>query len=107
VKATITVTSSVSTRAVTRPVVTITSSGPNADGHWEVRGTVRNSSSSSVDTLRVGVILYNNRAGTLDALRATTGRTSLGPGASTSFVATSSQVGLAPPFVGVRALAYR
>jgi hypothetical protein len=60
-KATLTVSSSVSTRALSRPAVTITSSGPNADGHWEVRGTVRNTSSQSVDTLRVGVILYNTR----------------------------------------------
>ena len=95
-KATLTVTSSVSTRAVTRPVVTIASSGPNADGHWEVRGTVRNSSSSSVDTLRVAVILYNKREGTLDAMRATTGVASLGPGATTTFVATSNQAGLTP-----------
>jgi glucose/arabinose dehydrogenase/PKD repeat protein len=107
VKATLTVSSSVSTRALTRPVVTITSSGPNAAGKWEVRGTVRNTSSSSVDTLRVGVILYNQRAGTLDAIRATTGRTSLGPGATTSFVATASPSGLGPAMVGVRALAYR
>ena len=106
-KATLTVTSSVSTRAVTRPVVTIASSGPNADGHWEVRGTVRNSSSSSVDTLRVAVILYNKREGTLDAMRATTGVASLGPGATTSFVATSNQTGLTPSLIGVRALAYR
>ena len=63
--------------------------------------------SRSVDTLRVGVILYNNRAGTLDAIRATTGRTSLGPGATTSFVATANPTGLAPAMVGVRALAYR
>ena len=106
-KATLTVSSSVSTRSVTRPVVTVISSGPNASGQWEVRGTVRNSSSSSVDTLRVGVILYNKRAGTLDAIRATTGRTSLGPGGSTTFVATSGQTGLAPAMVAVRALAYR
>jgi hypothetical protein len=87
--------------------VTITSSGPDADGHWEVRGTVRNTSSSSVDTLRVAVILYNKRDGTMDAMRATTGRTTLGEGGSTSFVATSNQAGLLPVTVGVRALAYR
>ncbi len=53
------------------------------------------------------MILYNKRAGTLDAIRATTGRTTLGSGGSTSFVATSNQTGLAPAMVGVRALAYR
>ena len=106
-KATLTVTSSVSTRAVTRPVVTTTSSGPNSAGQWEVRGTVRNTSSSSVDTLRVGVILYNKRAGTQDAIRATTGGTSLGPGATTTFVATSNQPDPAPAMITVRALAYR
>ena len=87
--------------------MTTTSSGPNAAGHWEVRGTVRNTSTSSVDTLRVGVILYNKRDGTMDAMRATTGKTSLGSRGSTSFVATSNQAGLAPATVGVRALAYR
>ena len=106
-KATLTVTSSVSTRAVTRPAVTITSSGPNADGHWEVRGTVRNTSTIRSTRCGSGSSSTTTRAGTLDAIRATTGRTTLGPGGSTSFVATSNQTGLAPAMVGVRALAYR
>ena len=88
--------------------MTITSSGPNADGHWEVRGTVRNTSTQSVDTLRVGVILYNKRAGTLDAIRATTGGTSLGPGCHDHFCRHRPiPTGPAPAMVGVRALAYR
>jgi hypothetical protein len=86
--------------------VTIASSGPNGQDRWEVRGTVRNTSIQKADTLRVGVILYDMRANTLDAIRATTGATTLAKGASTGFVATATPTGLAPALVGVRAIAY-
>jgi PKD repeat protein/glucose/arabinose dehydrogenase len=106
VKATIQVSSSISSTTLTRPAVTVTSSGPNAQNQWEVGGTARNTSSRRADTLRIGVILYDPRANTLDAIRATTGATTLNAGASTSFVATALPVGLAPILVSVRALAY-
>jgi hypothetical protein len=53
------------------------------------------------------VILYDKRANALDAMRATTGATTLASHVTTSFVATSVSSGLVPASVLVRALAYR
>ena len=106
-KATLTVSSSVSTKALTRPAVTITSSGPNADGHWEVRGTVRNTSTSR--STRCGSGSSSTTSGPAPWMpfgRRPAGRRS-DQVVTTSFVATSNQTGLAPAMVGVRALAYR
>ena len=95
------------TKAVTRPSVSIGSSGLDSLDHWRVTGTLRNTSTRPLDTLRVGTILYNGRLNTLEVMRASVGTTKLAAGASTTFTATSVATDLAPAVVRVRGHGYR
>ena len=97
----------ITSRLIGAPAATTTASGPDAGGHWKVSGTVRNGYSSTIDTLRVAVTLYDTRGNVLDAARASVGTTTLGAGKSTPFSATFIPMGLAPNKVYVRGMLFR
>jgi hypothetical protein len=105
-RVTYSVSAPVSSLAIHRPAVTIGSSAPDGMGRWTVSGTIRNGT-APIDTLRAAVTLWNGRGDVLDVVRATTGRTTLAPSASTTFSAKAIPPGLVPARVGVRALGYR
>jgi len=105
-RAVISLSSPSTSRAVSRPAVSGTVSAADGTDHRVVSGNVRNTGSKTVSTLRVGVILYTSRLATLEVIRATTAKTTLAGGASTTYAATSVETGLTPAFVRVRTSAY-
>ena len=94
-------------KKVVKPAKTVLTSGPDADGHWVVTGTIRNKASSKVERLRFAVTLYDDRGNVLDVVRAQVGARKLRPGASTSFSATFLSTGLDPDRISSRAMAIR
>ncbi len=92
-------------KRIVRPASTIASAAADAAGHWVVTGTIRNTKSYTVRHMRFAVTLYDSRGNVLDVVRAHVDRRTLGPGASTTFVATFGSTGITPDRIYRRAMA--
>ena len=105
--ASFTVSAPVTTRRIGAPIPVSTTNGLDGAGHWHVAGTIRNPYTRTVTTVWTTVTLYDGRGNILDATRAKVGRTTLGAGKSTTFIATFNPTGLAPNKVYVRGMFFR
>ncbi|MBA3234415.1 MAG: PQQ-dependent sugar dehydrogenase [Chloroflexi bacterium] len=94
-------------KRIVAPGRTVTSSGPDGDDRWVVRGTIRNTKAYTVRKLRFTVTLYDDRGDVLDVVRAQVGTRTLTPGASTTFVGKFTTTGLKPDRIYTRGMAVR
>jgi glucose/arabinose dehydrogenase len=97
----------VTSKWVGAPTVTVSSSGLNGSGHWAIAGSVKNAYSTSVNSLRLGITLYDSLGNVLDVARASVGRTTLSHGSSTTYSATFTPTGLVPDRAYLRGMIFR
>jgi glucose/arabinose dehydrogenase/PKD repeat protein len=94
-------------KRVVKPGASTDTSGLDDGDHWVESGAIANTKASTIHHLRYAVTLYDGRGDVIDVIRATVGKRTLHPGASTSFLATFGPTGLTPDRISGRGMGVR